>query len=213
MAPQHRFRHPAANLNQSGVTMTRRAFYWPILLVGVLLIVAPFAISLPSKASAGQSMLDNFHPIMQPASVKETVDLYNNTFVALKPVALGGIAASSETPQLLAGLAAALHMTQPQVEKFLGQRYPAFAQLLGSFPQLVPVFQRVGPGLAHYAPLVSTMEANVQNYQQVDSLPSFRLFTWFFVVPGALIAILALLGLGVFARRRPATPSSDATTP
>jgi len=29
--------------------MTRRVFYWPILIIGVLLIVAPFAISLPSK--------------------------------------------------------------------------------------------------------------------------------------------------------------------
>ena len=56
--------------------MTRRVFYWPILIIGVLLIVAPFAISLPSKASAGQAMLDNFHPIMQPASVKQTVSLY-----------------------------------------------------------------------------------------------------------------------------------------
>ena len=44
--------------------MTRRVFYWPILIIGVLLIVAPFAISLPSKASAGQAMLDNFHPII-----------------------------------------------------------------------------------------------------------------------------------------------------
>jgi hypothetical protein len=41
----------------------------------------------------------------------------------------------------------------------------------------------------------------VNNYAQVDSLPNFNLFTWFFEVPGVLIAILALLGLGVFTRR------------
>lgn len=43
------------------------------------------------------------------------------------------------------------------------------------------------------------MQANVTNYQQVDSLPSFGLFTWFFVIPGILLVLLAgvplLLGL------------------
>ena len=146
-------------------------------------------------------MLDNFHPIMQPASVKETVNYYNNTFVDLKPVAVGGIAAAGETSDLVSGLASALHMTPTQVQQFLGSKYPAFAQLLGSFPTLVPIFSQVSPGLAHYKPLVQTMQANVNNYAQVDSLPNFNLFTWFFEVPGVLIAILALLGLGVFTRR------------
>jgi hypothetical protein len=183
--------------------MTRRIFYWPILIIGILLIVLPFAISLPSKASAGQAMLDNFHPIMQPASVKDTVGLYENTFLALKPVATGGIAAAGEETALLQGLVTGLHLTPQQLEQFLGGKYPAFAQLLASFPKLVPVFSQVGPGLAHFKPLVDTMQANVTNYQQVDSLPNFRLFTWFFEIPGALITIFALLGLGVGTRRRP----------
>jgi len=173
--------------------MTRRVYYWPILIVGVLLIAAPFAISLPSKASAGQAMLDNFHPIMQPASVKETVSLYNNTFVELKPVATGGIVAAGEIQGLVEGLAQGLHQTPAQVEQFLGAKYPAFAQLLSAFPQLVPVFKNVGPGLAHFKPLVTTMQNNVTNYAQVDSLPNFRLFTWFFEIPGVLIVIFALL--------------------
>ena len=192
--------------------MTRRVFYWPILIVGVLLIVAPFAISLPSKASAGQAMLDNFHPIMQSASVKTTVNYYNNTFVHLQPVAQGGIAAAGETDQLVAGLASALHMTSAQVQQFLGSKYPALAQLLGSFPTLVPIFQQVTPGLAHYKPLIDTMQANVNNYAQVDSLPNFNLFTWFFEIPGVLITILAVLGLGLFTRRStPRVPASSST--
>jgi hypothetical protein len=186
-------------------------YYWPILIVGVLLIAAPFAISLPSKASAGQAMLDNFHPIMQPASVKETVSLYNNTFVELKPVATGGIVAAGEIQGLVEGLAQGLHQTPAQVEQFLGAKYPAFAQLLSAFPQLVPVFKNVGPGLAHFKPLVTTMQNNVTNYAQVDSLPNFRLFTWFFEIPGVLIVIFALLGLGVFARRRDEGSSTSST--
>jgi hypothetical protein len=146
-------------------------------------------------------MLDNFHPIMQPANVKETVT-YFGAFQDLRPVATGGIAAASEIPQLVAGLAKALHMSPAQVEQFLGTQYPAFGQLLASFPQLVPVFKNVGPGLNDFKPLVATMQNNVNNYAQVDSLPNFRLFTWFFEVPGVLLVIFSLLGLGIFTRRQ-----------
>jgi hypothetical protein len=75
----------------------------------------------------------------------------------------------------------------------------------------VPVFKNVGPGLAHFKPLVTTMQNNVTNYAQVDSLPNFRLFTWFFEIPGVLIVIFALLGLGVFARRRDEGSSTSST--
>lgn len=47
---------------------------WPVLAIGVALIVAPLALSLPSKTAAGQKMLDGFHPLMQPAAVQTTVD-------------------------------------------------------------------------------------------------------------------------------------------
>jgi hypothetical protein len=39
------------------------------------------------------------------------------------------------------------------------------------------------------------MQGNVDNYRQVNSLPDFRLFTVFFVVPGALLVLLAGYGL------------------
>ena len=121
-------------------------------------------------------------------------------------MAEGGIAAAGEESELLKGLATGLHLSPAQLQQYLGGQYPAFAQLLASFPQLIPVFQQVGPGLADYKPLVDTMQANVTNYQQVDSLPNFRLFTWFFEIPGILIAILALLGLGVGRRKATVSP-------
>lgn len=183
-------------------TEVERRAYWPILVIGVLLIVMPFAISLPSKASAGQKMLNAFHPIMQPASVKESVLFYHNTFVPLGQVAVGGVAAAGEVNQLFTGLAQGLHMTPAQLQAFMTKDYPAMAKLLASFPQLVPVFSQVGPGLTHYLPLVNTMNGQVKNYAAVDSLPNFNLFTWFFVVPGALIVMFALMGLGLFQRRR-----------
>lgn len=54
-------------------------------------------------------------------------------------------------------------------------------------------------GPKHYHPLVTTMQANVSNFEQVNSLPDFRLFTWFFVVPGLLLVLLA--GYGLFGPR------------
>jgi hypothetical protein len=206
-----------------------RQLFWPVLVIGVALIVMPFAISLPSKASAGQRMIDDFHPIMQPASVNLTVDYYDNVFTKLRPVAQAispqtvakfaaygkGIGAvQTESTKLVPALAQAMHTTPTQVQQFLGQQFPATAQLFSSLPQMaqdfgtlialmqqnVPVFKRVPPGLDHYKPLVETMNANVGNYKKIDSLPNFKLFTWFFVIPGILLALIG--GWGLAAGRR-----------
>jgi hypothetical protein len=75
----------------------------------------------------------------------------------------------------------------------------------------MPIFAKVPPGLAHYKPLVQTMQANVNDYASVDSLPNFRLFTWFFVIPGVLLMLLAGYGLWheheVTVRRTHPTPA------
>jgi hypothetical protein len=178
-----------------------KLFLWPILVIGVALIVLPFAISLPSKASHGQTMIDQFHPIMQPASVRTTVDYYDRTFVPLGAVATGGVQAASEVPSMIAALSKALHMSPAQVQGFMGT-FPALGGLLGNLPKLVPIFTNVPPGLAHYKPLVRTMQANVGNYASIASLPNFRLFTWFFVIPGVLLVLLSGWPLLVLSRSR-----------
>lgn len=174
--------------------MTRK-LYWPILLIGLALVIAPFAISLPSKASAGQNMIDNFHPIMQQSRVDTTVQYYNQTFVPLASVATGGTQAAGEEPNLIGALATQLKMSPTQVQQFMQANFPAMSGLLTNLPKLVPVFKQVPPGLAFYKPLVDTMQANVGNYSKIDSLPNFRLFTWFFVIPGVLLVLLSAAGL------------------
>jgi uncharacterized integral membrane protein len=177
-------------------TKSAQGFYWPILIIGILLIIMPFVFGMPTKAAAGQRMLNQFHSIMQPTSVQKTVSYYSD-FQNLKPVAEGGIAAASEAPQLISGLAGQLHMTPAQVDGFLASNFPAMAGLMGNLPKLKPVFEQVSPGLAFYKGLVSTMQANVTNYKNVDSLPNFNLFTWFFVIPGILLVIFSGLGLAM----------------
>jgi hypothetical protein len=182
------------------MSRTTRAFLWPIVAIGVALIVIPFAIGLPSKASAGQTLLDDLHPLMQPASVAKTVNYYDKTFAQLRPVAVGGVQAAGEAPKLIAALATPLHMTPTHVQQFLGTSFPAMANLIRSLPQLAPVFANVPPGLDHYRPLVSAIQGNVENYASVDSLPNLRLLTWFMVIPGVLLVLLAGWSL-VSARR------------
>ncbi|WP_249010586.1 hypothetical protein [Conexibacter sp. DBS9H8] len=187
-----------------------RAFLWPILLIGVAMVIAPFAMSLPSKAAAGQRMMNNFHPIMQPASVRQTAAYYSQTFVPLRAVAIGGTQAAAEVPKMVSALAKPLHMTPAGVEQFLATSFPAMGGLLSSLPKLVPIFTKVPPGLDHYKPLVATMTANVANYAAIDSLVNFRLFTWFFLVPGVLLVLLA--GWPLLMRREPSASHPRAVT-
>jgi len=201
-----------------------RKLLWAVLAIGLALVIAPLALSLPSKAAAGQRMLSGFQPIMQPDQVKTTAYYYNQVFVPLGGVTpmmsaanlakfqaylkgFGGV--QTDAAKLSPLLAQALHMTPAQVQALMGKQLPSmvallqnlpamqrdFNGLLGTMQQNVGIFSQVPAGLRHYRPLVTTMQANVDNYQQVNSLPSFRLFAWFFIVPGAFLILLAGYGL------------------
>ena len=201
-----------------------RKLLWAVLAIGLALVIAPLALSLPSKAAAGQRMLSGFQPIMQPDQVKTTAYYYNQVFVPLGGVTpmmsaanlakfqaylkgFGGV--QTDAAKLSPLLAQALHMTPAQVQALMGKRLPSmvallqnlpamqrdFNGLLGTMQQNVGIFSQVPAGLKHYQPLVTAMQANVDNYRQVNSLPDFRLFTVFFIVPGALLTLLAGIGL------------------
>jgi hypothetical protein len=152
--------------------MNRKALWWAVLVIGAALIVAPLAMGMPGKAAAGQRMLNAFHPLMTPAHVQTTATYYNETFVPLGAVATQFSKAATD-PQMQQQLKPLMPMLQP----------------------VMPIFAKVPAGLAWYKPLVQTMQGQVDNYSQVDSLPNFNLFTWFFVIPGILLVLLAGGGL------------------
>lgn len=216
----------------------KRWVLWPIFVLGVVLIVTPLAISMPSKASDGQAMLDDFRPIMQPEAVATTADYYDNVFVKLRPIALAlteetvakfqgygqGISAvEAESPGLFAALAQATGQTPQQLQQFLGGQFPATAQLFQGLPQIstdfgnliglmapnVETFARVPPGLDHYEPLVRTMERQQDNYASVDSLPPFALMAWSFVAIGIFNVVFSAIGL--WSGRRKKTAEEPAT--
>jgi hypothetical protein len=180
-----------------------------ILVIGVGLIIAPFAFSMFSRASDGEQMVNDFRPIMQPANVQTTADYYYNTFAKLRPIAL---AMNAQTVATFDGYSKGIQaMMQdlakmpPAQSKALATAYPSMAAMLKALPQMqktmagftttiaanLNTFENVPPGLDHYNPLVDTMQANVGNYASVDALPPMGLFPWFFLVPGILIVLAA----------------------
>jgi hypothetical protein len=205
-----------------------RKLLWGVLAIGLALVIAPLAIGLPGKAAAGQRMLNGFQPIMQPDQVKTTAYYYDRVFVPLGTVTpmmsaknlakfqgylkgFGGM--QTDAAKLVPLLAQALHMTPANVQLVMSTQLPSMAAMLQSLPamqrdfggllgtmqQNVGIFSQVPAGLKHYQPLVTTMQANVNNYKQVNSLPDFRLFAFFFIVPGTLLILLA--GTGLFGGR------------
>lgn len=200
----------------------RRLILIVFLLIGVGLIVAPLSMSMFSRSSDGQKMVNNFRPIMQPANVETTAMYYDDVFTPLRKVVplmtqqnmdrfngyLQGIKGTeSDAAKLVPALATALDMTPAQVQQFIGQEFPAMAKMLQGLPQMskdfggllgvmsanVAIFQQVPAGLDHYKPLVTTMQRNTGTYASVDALPRMGLFPWFFIVPGILI----ILGSGL----------------
>jgi hypothetical protein len=219
-----------------------RKILWAVFAIGLALVIAPLALSLPSKAAAGQRMLNDFQPIMQPNHVKRTAYYYDQVFVPLGTVTpmmsadnlakfqaylkgFGGM--QTDAAKLVPMLAQAMHMTPAQVQALLTTQTPAMAAMLQNLPAMqrdfngllgtmqknVGIFSQVPAGLQHYQPLVTTMQANVDNYKQVNSLPDFRLFTVFFVIPGLLLVLIAVYGLYGDAIRERATRHHAHPTP
>jgi len=203
-----------------------RKMMWAVLAVGVALIVAPFAMGLPDKADGGQQMIDAFAPIMDEQNVQTTSDYYYDVFVPLGAVVpamtqenidkfnsylAGFTAVGVDAENMVPALSQAMGMPEADVQAFMAAQFTGITNMLQALPQMeqdfsgllglmqanVAVFQQVPDGLAHYEPLVTTMQEQQANYDKVSSLPDFNLFTWFFVVPGVVLVVLALIGLFV----------------
>ena len=185
--------------------MNRKALWWGVLVIGVVMIVAPLAMGMPGKTAAGQRMLNDFTPIMAPDQVKTTSSYYYDVFVPLGQITpVFSQANADKFGNYLTGMQQAGIQIPPAAAQ-------DFSGLVTMMKQAVPIAQRVPAGLAHYKPLVDTMTANVNDFKSVNSLPNFNLFTWFFVVPGVLLVLLAGLGLWGGALHVPARKAHPAS--
>lgn len=65
---------------------TTRKLLWPILAIGIAIVALPPIFQMPTRAAAGERMISDFQPIMQPDQVQKTADYYNNVLVPLDTV-------------------------------------------------------------------------------------------------------------------------------
>src|SRR5579875_2935648 len=128
--------------------------------VGLGLVAAPFAFGMFTKAPKGATMIAQFKPFMTVSRL----DGYRGD---------------------IAEINAGVRQTDTSVAVSLDGSRAAFS---AAHPEFVS-FDRQWPAIDHtMSRLMSQVRGNLGNYLAVAALPSFRLFPWFFVIPGALIA-------------------------
>jgi hypothetical protein len=155
-----------------------RPALWVLFGLGIAVAAAPVAFQMFDRAPKGADMIDDFRPMM----TRERVQSVQGYFVTLG-AAEGQLRANALPLLVEAGGDPA--------------DFPAIAQWSADWPTI----------LTDFNPMVATMSDNVDNYDAVAALPSFDLFPWFFVVPGALVAILAVVAM------RSRRPSDDDVAP
>jgi hypothetical protein len=153
-----------------------RPALWILFGLGISVVAAPVAFQMFERAPKGADMIDDFEPMM----TRERVQAVQGYFVTL----------GAAEGQLRANALAMLVEAGGDPAEF-----PAITQWSTDWPSI----------LTDFNPMVATMSDNVDNYEAVAALPSFDLFPWFFVVPGVLVAGLALLAL----RSRPPSAAED----
>ena len=142
------------------------------IVMGAMLVVVPFALSLPTKAADADQMNANLQPVY-------TAELIGQATVALKTV---GAMGTEMSDTMLPALAEKLGMTtEEQLQAFLGENFPATAAALQNMPASMERFQG----------LVGTFEANLDNYDTMKSV-SFAPIIWTVIVGGAVMLVMGI---------------------
>src|ERR1700757_4963078 len=138
------FASAATRIRETKEVMMNRKLLWAVLVIGLALVIAPFAIGLPGKAAAAKRMLNAYQPIMQPNQVATTARYYNDVFVPLGTVTpmmsaqnlakfqaylkgFGGM--QTDAAKLVPLLAQAMHMTPAQVQTVMATQLPSMAAM------------------------------------------------------------------------------------
>jgi hypothetical protein len=138
-----------------------------VAVLGVGLILAPVAFQMFSRAPAGAKMMAAFKTIETRRQV-ETIQGYFGTI---------GLVQGAIRLQIAPGLSRA-GLTPREI----AARFPALTALDRDWIGI----------LGDMTPMIGAMSDNVDNYQALTALPSFRVFPWIFVAVGLLVAIAAL---------------------
>ncbi len=165
--------------NQPAHSRIRRGALLAVAVIGAFLIVLPLATSLPSKSAASGTMMAAFRPQMSNAALAQgSAD--QQTMSAMAQQLNAG---------MIPALAAQMHMTPQQLSAYLATNYPSVGKGMAEFGSILPFFGNIQ----------STMAAQQQNFQQADQIPTGFLapttMSVLFIIPGALLLMLGLLGI------------------
>jgi hypothetical protein len=158
-----------------------RSARWVLAVLGLGLIAAPLIFQMFTRAPAGGHMMTAFKDIETTKNVEQIQGYFGTMAVGQGAIRLEIVPALQAS-----GL--------------------SDAQISAKFPQVATLDADWVHILNDMTPMIGAMSDNVVNYQAIASLPPFPLFPWFFVLPGALVAGLAIAG--GFSRR---PVGSDAT--
>jgi len=143
------------------------------IIVGLLLLFAPIALSLPTKASDADKLNANLKPVYTQA-------LVTNATGALATI---GAMGNEMQTKMLPALATQLKMTPADLQTFLASNFPATAQALQTMPASMERFNG----------LVKVFDKNLPNYNTLKPVGLANLI-WTLMISGGLVA-----GLGAVA--------------
>ncbi|MGH9042112.1 MAG: hypothetical protein ACRDZ3_17980 [Acidimicrobiia bacterium] len=161
--------------------------------VGVVLIVAPLALSVPKKTQAVDNLTNAFRPAFSAEGAR-TSRAHMDTVQSM---------ADELTGKALPALAAQLKVTPDQLAKSLAANFPAVATGVDRLGTILPRFQA----------LVAGVERNGSNFTLADSIPTgstpTTLLHWLFVIPAGVLVATGSAGLLAARRVRARQPAVD----
>lgn len=147
----------------------RRWVVVALIALGVGLTAAPAIFQMFDRAPMGATMIRDFKPFM----TEERMASFQADIAEIRD---GVAEAQSKAPALLGATGGAAG---------LSTAYPEFAAFTREWP---PIDRDMSE-------MLTTIKAQIPNYEAVAALPPFGLFPWFFVIPGLLLAALAAVAL------------------
>jgi hypothetical protein len=157
--------------------------------VGGLLIVVPLLLSLPSKASAADTMNENLEPVY-------TQELIEGANQALATV---GAMGTQMQEAMLPALGQQLGMSEDELQAFLQENLPATGQALGSMPD----------ALGRFTGVVEAFAQSLDDYRTLTSV-AFVPIVWTMILGGA-VALAGALWAIVARRSTAAAPLVEST--
>lgn len=146
-------------LHQMGSGGSARRDLAVVAALGLGVALAPGVFQMFSRAPAGSEMISDFQPMMTSTRVR-AVQGYFITMGAAE-----GQLRNRAIPMLA------------EVDPATRAELPAIDRFSTIWPAIVTDF----------APMISAMSDNLDNFAAIDALPDFALFPWFFLVPGLLV--------------------------